>query len=258
MFQFPAFASFPYVFEEKIPSQKITVNPKPDDEATRLRNYGNQRVGCPIRKSPDQSLFAAPQGLSQRITSFIACACQGIHQMPLRHLIVHIADGHLAMGIASFLLAPTRSRRKMPGKTSFTRPGGSCAVRRHEHLAAGWRPSAACRSHGIPTDLLFTMILEQARAKGPGKLCFPTENVLSSTPLAQRQSRPGREAGAMMAHRRRWWSQTGSNRRPPECKSGALPAELWPLVRQRRTPRARQCRCRTGPQKIWWAWIDSN
>ena len=26
-----------------------------------------------------------------------------------------------------------------------------------------------------------------------------------------------------------WWSQTGSNRRPPECKSGALPAELWPL-----------------------------
>jgi hypothetical protein len=29
---------------------------------------------------------------------------------------------------------------------------------------------------------------------------------------------------------RRWWSQTGSNRRPPECKSGALPAELWPLV----------------------------
>src|SRR4051812_38453431 len=27
-----------------------------------------------------------------------------------------------------------------------------------------------------------------------------------------------------------WWSQTGSNRRPPACKAGALPAELWPLV----------------------------
>jgi hypothetical protein len=51
-------------------------------------------VGCPIRKSADQSLFAAPHGLSQRITSFIACACQGIHQMPLRHLIVLIANGH--------------------------------------------------------------------------------------------------------------------------------------------------------------------
>src|SRR4051812_45386384 len=26
-----------------------------------------------------------------------------------------------------------------------------------------------------------------------------------------------------------WWSRTGSNRRPPECHSGALPAELRPL-----------------------------
>ena len=25
-----------------------------------------------------------------------------------------------------------------------------------------------------------------------------------------------------------WWSQTGSNRRPPACKAGALPTELWP------------------------------
>ena len=24
------------------------------------------------------------------------------------------------------------------------------------------------------------------------------------------------------------WSQAGSNRRPPACKAGALPAELWP------------------------------
>ena len=27
---------------------------------------------------------------------------------------------------------------------------------------------------------------------------------------------------------RSWWSQTGSNRRPPACKAGALPTELWP------------------------------
>src|SRR5437016_8913883 len=26
-----------------------------------------------------------------------------------------------------------------------------------------------------------------------------------------------------------WWSQAGSNRRPPHCERGALPAELWPL-----------------------------
>jgi hypothetical protein len=29
--------------------------------------------GYPIRKSPDQSVFAAPRSLSQLITSFIAC-----------------------------------------------------------------------------------------------------------------------------------------------------------------------------------------
>ena len=28
-----------------------------------------------------------------------------------------------------------------------------------------------------------------------------------------------------------WWSQTGSNRRPPACKAGALPAELWPQLK---------------------------
>jgi hypothetical protein len=29
-----------------------------------------------------------------------------------------------------------------------------------------------------------------------------------------------------------WWSQTESNRRPPACKAGALPTELWPPVQE--------------------------
>ena len=33
---------------------------------------------------------------------------------------------------------------------------------------------------------------------------------------------------AATAFLRSWWSQAGSNRRPPACKAGALPAELWP------------------------------
>ncbi len=47
--------------------------------------------GFPIRKFTDQSLFAAPHDLSQRTTSFIASQRQGIHQIPLRHLIALIA-----------------------------------------------------------------------------------------------------------------------------------------------------------------------
>ena len=44
---------------------------------------GFTHVGFPIRKSPDQSLLAAPRGLSQLATSFIACFCLGIHHAPL-------------------------------------------------------------------------------------------------------------------------------------------------------------------------------
>ena len=29
----------------------------------------------------------------------------------------------------------------------------------------------------------------------------------------------------------RWWSQSGSNRRPQACKASALPTELWPRTR---------------------------
>ena len=52
------------------------------------------KVGFPIRKSMDQSFFAAPHGLSQRSTSFIASQRQGIHRTPLRHLIALIIDIH--------------------------------------------------------------------------------------------------------------------------------------------------------------------
>ena len=40
-------------------------------------------AGFPIRKSPDQCLLAAPRGLSQLSTSFIAYRRQGIHRVPL-------------------------------------------------------------------------------------------------------------------------------------------------------------------------------
>ena len=51
------------------------------------------RSGFPIRKSTDQSLLAAPHGLSQRVTSFIASQRQGIHQMPLETLDQTVRKG---------------------------------------------------------------------------------------------------------------------------------------------------------------------
>ena len=74
-------------------------------------------MGFPIRKSTDQRVFAPPRSLSQRITSFIACACQGIHQLPLRHLIVLIANAHRA--IPKGLSRQAQSRRDCRHRTTL-------------------------------------------------------------------------------------------------------------------------------------------
>jgi hypothetical protein len=58
-----------------------------------------------------------------------------------------------------------------------------------------------------------------------------------------------------------WWSQTESNRRPPACKAGALPTELWPLqisgIRSQHSGRACTPIPIPDPGK-WWAWEDLN
>ena len=59
MFQFPAFAS-----------------------PARAGDTAHYAVGCPIRRSPDQGIFAPPRCFSQLITSFIASESLGIHHVP--------------------------------------------------------------------------------------------------------------------------------------------------------------------------------
>jgi hypothetical protein len=106
MFQFPGFASRAYGFSSRYPLA---------------------RVGCPIRRSPDQSLLAAPRGLSQRATSFIASWRQGIHQMPL---------------LSS---TPTSDNRTLAPHPSLRLGGGPARAsarrsRRREEKDAGRRP----------------------------------------------------------------------------------------------------------------------
>jgi hypothetical protein len=100
MFQFPAFASNPLCVQGSdtlILQLKTQPLPPACRQADRLRPQ-SLKVGFPIRKSPDQSLFAAPRSLSQRTTSFIASQRQGIHQMPLSHLIALIIDAQQGPG----------------------------------------------------------------------------------------------------------------------------------------------------------------
>src|SRR5919107_4788693 len=84
MFQFPGFALNPYGFRV----QYLHLTLRSASTGSLLRSqYKGSKVGFPIRRSLDQSSFAAPQGISQRTTSFIASQRQSIHQMLLRHLI---------------------------------------------------------------------------------------------------------------------------------------------------------------------------
>ena len=52
------------------------------------------RTGCPIRKSPGQRPFAPNRGLSQLVTSFIACESQGIRHVPF---LTYAPDMHHAI-----------------------------------------------------------------------------------------------------------------------------------------------------------------
>ncbi len=74
----------------------------------------------------------------------------------------------------------------------------------------------------IQTNLLFTMYLEQAQDKNPAQTFFLQRRVFREVKtgivLVTLNSAP------------KWWSQTGSNRRPEACKATALPTELWPRI----------------------------
>lgn len=218
-------------------------------------------MGFPIRKSTDQRVFAPPRSLSQRITSFIACACQGIHQLPLRHLIVLIANTHRAISKRSSLQPPScevskaRSQRDrrlnqilcgiqfdvIGTKRPASRDRFEGAVRQTHHMQGIERPLRQIMTlagHEVRTNLLFTMSNRtgaEHEARRKLFLRMTSSHHLYSTPTRQSlriTPSPNRNAAAeatilRIAH---WWSRTGSNRRHPACKAGALPAELRPLI----------------------------
>ena len=83
-----------YVFRSLIPSLDNRKSKPTTTCVIMSLEFRLSKVGFPIRKSVDQSFFAAPHGLSQRSTSFIASQRQGIHRTPLRHLIALIINIH--------------------------------------------------------------------------------------------------------------------------------------------------------------------
>ena len=116
------------------------------------------------------------------------------------------------------------------------------------------------RSHGIglaqrgaSTALRKPMPRDDAD-ECPAPRAYPFFTMSRNPPLGQRQNCCLFEFGRFPLEV--WWSQTGSNRRPPACKAGALPTELWPRLDLTATFQAIS---REDPAtEHWWAWKDLN
>ncbi len=204
-------------------------------------------MGCPIRKSSDQSLLAAPRSLSQRATSFIASQCQGIHQMPFSRSI---------------------AKPSCTGSKTLIQPHDTTLSREDTPTEVILSMTA---KDGIPEPLVSVFLRELKtsqckRAKRDGAKHQVSLNCFMDPTAAQERS--------LNRQATRWWSQTGSNRRPHACKARALPTELWPLLGEPQAPAATSVALACAPLKLrgasmalevhafacgeWWARADSN
>ena len=108
------------------------------------RNRCSHRLGFPIRKSPDHSLLAAPRGLSQLTTSFIAYLRQGIHTHALSSLTIkstsHTTERYFLRAYILVFCMPVNiqlSSLSMNYRVCCRAPDSKCCGR-----AAIWRPPA--------------------------------------------------------------------------------------------------------------------
>src|SRR6201996_7007251 len=259
MFQFPGFAQT-LLFNSGVSYlHLITGNPKPHGLVSHIAvrtprhkvlEFQLSKVGFPIRKSVDQSFFAAPHGLSQRSTSFIASQRQGIHRTPLRHLIALIINVHTLGRMHTAQLSRPKSRWVLRGRTLIRK---TSLLRRSEPIAR--RSSFANKDH---LQLAIRLATDNKRRNDPGDsegsrnclhdptwidLLFTMSEITQSDVLVRTTncetmfSRTTVKPYSAVGNQTIWWSQTGSNRRPHACKARALPAELWP--RNQKTNAAR-------------------
>ena len=99
---------------------------------------------------------------------------------------------------------------------------------------------------------------KNTRAPGPKRQTPPSAVIPRLKPKPSLSMTPPRNpwVGALRATtslaRPQGWRRTGSNRRPPACKAGALPIELRPHHQNQATPKP------NANRPGWWAREDSN
>ena len=241
--------------------------------------------GFPIRRFTDQSLFAAPRDLSQRTTSFIASQRQGIHQIPLRHLIALIAKARLFISPRSAIEGRTRVsgkdqfcfKRIRGSERSGSKPTTGCSGSDNgdrttddgkgpcvpNRLAPSLREKALSSQlpprHPALDRMRFLFTMSDIERSQPERAINLPINASRKTQRAGRETKlisrigsgqgPGRSGSDPAPASRDWWSQTGSNRRPHACKARALPTELWPRNQPDQRVRARKATARRARRR---------
>ena len=182
--------------------------------------------------------------------------------MPLRHLIILIADAHskqrLRLNERHFVQGMIIEQYYFPvylgldaqinqerpvsrDQTSHQRLGRQTNAGRHGVHFLAYAFSKPYRLPDI-SGQIFSLRCMQIRHchKDNANLLFQQRvNV----------SMKGRCKQSCIRHQN-WWSWTGSNRRPEACKATALPTELQPR---------NLININVHPARIeWWAWVDLN
>ena len=190
----------------------------------------------------------------------LIAACHVLHRLSVpRHPPDALLTLDLSIPIPSRKHAPTDTKARTPlgWITHIHRPQNTPTP--PAHAARGKIPKRPGRPSAIRTLQSPTACHARQTATSPvrtkgrtHRVCPPVDDQPLhhvQKPTATRpSSRPAdlvsshtrcsavrsRSLSSDIAPRRAWWSQTGSNRRPPACKAGALPAELWPLILRQR------------------------
>jgi hypothetical protein len=182
-----------------------------------------------------------PRSFSQGATSFVASRCQGIHQMPLPiarepldpHAPTHASEHGNHSYEHTRSVTDVRCQMSQDGKTPL-----ATLMHPHRH-----RPVAASDNHRRASSdggSRPRRRLPKPSSRCPRTRCRKTDVGCQTPALKHRNSFSFRSPGRPVTLGRHrlapllrhcpltWWSRSESNRRPPECKSGALPTELRP------------------------------
>ena len=225
MFQFPGFASYAYLIQRTIPLARW------------VPPFGNSRIKACSRLPVTYRSVPRPSSPLSAKASTECPSCTSSLSFPMPASAP--GTGHRQTSTTRNALP--LARNGIPPKTFFSRPIRSRAVKpgnqgRQTDPLARLRIdllSSQCQSTGRP-DRIAPLAGAGPAAKRVSswmrKLQKPdpvaTATRRNSTPrLRAAPAEPGRAARAVAGN---WWSLTGSNRRHPACKAGALPAELRP------------------------------